>query len=175
MCVEWLHSKAFGGPQQTPANVPLSEHHSLVGPPLSLTQCVQWPWLTHCIQPTNRWAALSTGTHRPATLLLSLAALQQFRQHTGELLTLVNALGSPSSLQLLRFWFPTLPALLLRTARRVLPVAPELHGSASLLSTLTPHAIVNSGLHSKRSVGPWWGGRRTWAVYWHAGTLFSAC
>ena len=54
-------------------------------------------------------------------------------------------------------------------------LAPELHGSASLLSTLTPHAIVNSGLHSKRSVGPWWGGRRTWAVYWHAGTLFSAC
>ena len=103
MCVEWLHSKAFGGPQQTPANVPLSEHHSLVGPPLSLTQGVQWPWLTHCIQPTNRWAALSTGTRRPATLLLSLAALQQFRQHTGELLTLVNALGSPSSLQLLRF------------------------------------------------------------------------
>ena len=31
ICVEWLHSKAFGGPQQTPANVPLSEHHSLVG------------------------------------------------------------------------------------------------------------------------------------------------
>ena len=103
ICVEWLHSKAFGGPQQTPANVPLSEHHSLVGPPLSLTQRVQWPWLTHCIQPTNRWAALSTGTRRPATLLLSLAALQQFRQHTGELLTLVNALRSPSSLQLLRF------------------------------------------------------------------------
>ena len=103
MCVEWLHSKAFGGPQQTPANVPSLGTPLVVGPPLSLTRRVQRPWLTHCIQPTNRWAALSTGTRRPATLLLSLAALQQLRQHTGELLTIGNALASPSSLQLLRF------------------------------------------------------------------------
>ena len=175
MCVEWLHSKAFGGPQQTPANVPLSEHHSLVGLHYhSLGVCSGRDSHTASSQPiAGPLSPLAHAIQPP--FLLSLAALQQLRQHTGELLTVVNALGSPSSLQLLRFWFPTLPALFLRTARRVLPVAPELHGSASLLSTLTPHAIVNSGLHSKRSVGPWWGGRRTWAVYWHAGTLFSAC
>ena len=158
-----LHSKAFGGPQQTPANVPLSEHH-LASRASTITHSACAVAVTHTLHPANQSLGLlvSTGTRRPATLLLSLAALQQFRQHTGELLTLVNALGSPSSLQLLRFLvFPPFPpscfaqldacSRWLQNFMAPLPSSPHSHHTLLLIQGFTRNAQWVLGGEGRRT------------------------
>ena len=66
ICVEWLHSKAFGGPQQTPANVP-SLGTPLANRASTITHSACAAAVTHTLHPANQSLGRSLHWHTPSS------------------------------------------------------------------------------------------------------------